>query len=298
MKKFNTDSHFVIGHLHIRQNKPCQDHALNGIKDEGSAGMICVSDGCSSGGHTDIGSRVITLSTVRAIQDRNLRVPVSEYMQSLMIASIGTYSLLSRVSLAITNEDMLATSLYAVMNEHGGYIHMLGDGVCAIKSKDGIVAVVALDWQQNTPYYPIYREDNIDQFIALHKKFDNGEKALRITTYKLLPSGEEQDRSETYYSIDEAINGFVVKISKEEVDNIESIAVFSDGVQDFQSLDGKQVKSSQVVHEMMSFKNYTGEFVKRRVSAALKAFGKNGINPNDDFSMAAIHFNDQTEEAI
>lgn len=291
--KFNTDSHFVIGRYHIRQNKPCQDHALDRIKDNGDAAVVCVSDGCSSGGHTDIGSRVITLSTIRAVMDRNLRIPINTDIQPGFIAdAINTYSLVSRTALSITNEDMLATSIYAVLNEHGGYIHMLGDGACAIKYKDGTIAVAVVDWEQNTPYYPIYRE-NLQEFIDVHMRFNNGERSAKITS--IITS--EVTPSIKYLPVEKAVQGHIIRLYEDEMKDIECIGIFSDGVTDFQDeRKNDRLPVKMVIDEMMSFKNYTGEFVKRRVSAALKTLAREDIHPNDDFSMAVIHINHDSIE--
>ncbi len=61
-----TDHTFQIGLQHLQTGKPCQDFALSGTIADDLVYAI-VSDGCSSGGMTDIGARLMVLATKRAI---------------------------------------------------------------------------------------------------------------------------------------------------------------------------------------------------------------------------------------
>ena len=97
-----------------------------------------------------------------------------------------------------------------------------------------------------------------------------------------------------FVPVDYAMKGYIFRLLI--LDTTESIAIFSDGVQDVQKDEKERIPVEKVVHEMMSFKNYTGEFVKRRVSAALKTFAKDNIHPGDDFSMAVVHFDQEEKE--
>ena len=65
-QRFYVDDYFHIGQMHLGSGKPCQDYSFSGIIDEGA--FAIVSDGCSTGRHTDVGARIIVLSTVNAIQ--------------------------------------------------------------------------------------------------------------------------------------------------------------------------------------------------------------------------------------
>lgn len=286
--KFNTDSHFVIGRYHIRQNKPCQDHARDDSR-EGLA-ITVVSDGCSSGGHTDIGSRVVTSSAIRVLTKHGYdphQQDSPHYIKGAIIDNLID----SRAVLSITNEDMLATCGYVIVDKDGGFIHLIGDGCVAIKYKNGDIDFVVIDWQNNTPYYPVYSISNsYYDFVASHETVNEGKEAMKVTTGAISSIEESMHEFYTWKPVLDAIDGYILPIKS--LENMECIAIFSDGVQDFQQADyAKRIPVKQVIHEMMNFKNYTGEFVKRRISAALKKFAKEDIHPGDDFSMAVIHFN-------
>lgn len=307
---FNTDSHFVIGGLHVRENKPCQDHAMDTSLDDGNIGIAVVSDGCSSGSykdndnkkviHTDIGARVLTCSAIRAISQAHssYRPYISDRTPIHLASKIGIYTEMSKLTLGLRYDDMLATCAYAVLYQNGGFIHILGDGCAAIKYRDGRVKIFSLEWQNNTPYYMAYQSAGIERFMQLHLAIEGGDKALAVT-HSTLSSRDPYPIHKTeqieYVSIEQAVTGYVIPISEGIMQDIEYIALFSDGVNDFHFPNTPSIEDP-VIQSFMSFKNYNGEFVKRRMTAGLKALVKQGIVPNDDFSMAVIHFNhEQTE---
>ncbi len=297
--KFNTDSHFVIGHAHIHQNKPCQDHAMHKICGRSIASIV-VSDGCSSGNHTDIGARIITCSTIKAINGSPWN-HLHDDAPGSITKHILRYATISKSSLGVDDDDMLATCSYAIINEEGGFIHLMGDGTVIIRLVGGILKIISLNWQNNLPYYLSYDiSGELPNFKSEHSKINNGEIALCISE-----SGTLHDNlygKTTHIPIEEAVKGYTIKIDKSFLSVIESITIFSDGVQDFHknpnTSDRERIEMDQIVIEMTNFKGYKGEFVKRRMNAALKKLAKEDIYPNDDFSMAVIYVDHEKEEGI
>lgn len=293
----NTDSHFVIGQLHVRQNKPCQDHALD-YTDNGIVGLAVLSDGCSSGGNTDIGARIMTASALRSIKNRYFN-PTADTIAASLKGAIMENMTYCKDALFATDNDLLATCSYAVMTPIGGIINVTGDGCAVIKYTNGKIAVFSLEWRNNTPYYFIYNAvDCNNSFVNLHKSLDGGFTALATRRFTINASGKVDSDNTIYCSVDAGIDskGFVIR--HRELSDVECVAIFSDGVQDFQKGKTERIPVEQVIYEMMSFKNYTGDFVKRRVSAALKKFAKDDIHPADDFSMSAIHFDHSITESV
>ncbi len=294
--KFNTDSHFVIGNSHVKQNRPCQDHALDRTLEEGKGAFIVLSDGCSSGSykdkgnnkkviHTDIGARVITCSAVKAgvptIGGWNYGLPdVPRFIKTNVLDKIIT----AKTALGLKTDDMLATCIYAAIDETGGFIQFIGDGYIAIRYNDGSIAVGELEWQHNMPLYLSYNlSREIEEFTDIHRATNNGKEAMKLKTWTI-PAEEEKL---SFKDINSAIQGYDVPL--ENINQIKDIVIFSDGVADFQSANGTKADIAEVIAELMDFKTYNGEFVKRRVSAALKMYEKVSVRPNDDFSMAVIH---------
>src|SRR3990167_9350088 len=68
---FETDSYFHIGHAHLNAGKPCQDYALAATY--GVAAYAIVADGCSTGGKTDVGARIVALATAKTLKQCGTR---------------------------------------------------------------------------------------------------------------------------------------------------------------------------------------------------------------------------------
>jgi len=160
----HTDHYFQIGSMHLTSGKPCQDYAISGVQD--NVALAIVSDGCSTGRHTDVGSRLLSLSTATAIREhwitnRNAcdkAVPREVSLrQNIVLSGI-------KQALGLNINDMLATCLYVYVSPLGGFIHVQGDGVIALKYRDGNIMMSRFEWQNNTPYYPAYHSNGLESF--------------------------------------------------------------------------------------------------------------------------------------
>lgn len=254
--RFYTDSYFAIGAAHASAGLPCQDYTLSA--NSGDSAYAVVSDGCSTGGRTDIGARVVALATVRYPgQDHNLWL-MGEAQEALGLAQ----------------SDLLATCLLASARPAAGFLRMQGDGVVALKLTNGQIVMHRLDWNNNTPFYPAYLMDRESEIAFFRAHGGPHEDALTIETVL-------EDGSHCYMkSATEGSHGILFQFNTVDV---EFAALFSDGVTQIDGVDWKDA-----VREFLNFKNLTGEFVKRRAMRALKDMRDRGRGPVDDFSMAVI----------
>ena len=293
MIKLHTDHYFQIGGAHLTSGKPCQDYAISGTLE--NIALAIVSDGCSTGRHTDVGSRVLALSTAAAIREhwnvnRNTRgrmVPEEVNLRQKMVLA-GT-----RQALGLVTKDMLATCAYVYVSPMGGFVNMQGDGVVALKYRDGRIGMYRYEWEKNLPYYPAYNENGLPEFIKAH---GDDLEALRLSQEKLerRTDGEFTSADITEYSLRKGIQGITIDISQEDLNSeIEFIAVFSDGVTQIENLDWKEAVST-----FLSFKNTTGEFAKRRMIRGIKDSQKIGKGPFDDISYAVIRVEKNEEEEV
>ena len=268
MLKFHADSYFTIGSAHTIAGKPCQDHALS-ASNELTGACAVVSDGCSSGGHTDIGARILTLATMRATSSLNVR---------------GQQKILSdtQALLQLDWRDLLATCAYIILTREGGKISIQGDGVVAVKYRCGDIVAARCDWRNNTPFYPAYLSSGeIQAFYAVHGGKDTPafsiEKAL-FTEF----AGKWVALNKTCMTAEEGTVGYMHNIGDPSA--VDLVAVFSDGVC---QVDG--MSWQDVVAEFMAMKSLTGEFVKRRMIRAIKDMKTHGKGPVDDISAAMIY---------
>ena len=284
----NTDSHFVIGKKHITQNSPCQDHALSG--QVGDNLFAVVSDGCSSGRHTDIGARIITCATITAIKACLQQTNDLAVLPGLIHQTLIEHAQQTVVQMGLDNQDLLATCVYAIVTPAGGFVHILGDGHVAINYRNGDLQLINTEWQNNTPYYPA---DNRKQlFIADHSRTDQGAKSFELERVSIIQGVVTTEKS--FIGINQAVAGYVFPITEEQLETIEVISLASDGMGRFKK-DGAFLPLLETVQTFTSFKNWVGEFVKRRLSRGLLDYGRSAIVPDDDVAIAAIHLEYQTE---
>lgn len=284
--KIIVDSHFVIGTWHIHQNMPCQDHTRVGLVDQ--SGYISLSDGCSGGGETDTGSRVLNSAAAASLEDYISLGTIDPYEPSKILGEkIRVTSQDIADSMRLKASDLLATLLYSVITPNGGFIHAFGDGCIIIMYVDGSMKYYELSWKHNMPYYLSYIDDSRKNFIDTYKKDENESFVVKETT--ILSSGAVTTK-EALCTTAKGMEGFSIPITKESLLNIKSIILSSDGMQSFKRQESpSQVDIYEVVSSLTSFKQWKGEFVKRKLSRMLSEFSKKGIAPADDISVAAIH---------
>jgi len=287
-----TDNYFHIGKAHLTSGKPCQDYAISDVYENGAFAII--SDGCSTGRHTDVGSRILSLSTASAILDnwsmrRKLNVietPIEVGIrQSIMLSGMQD-------ALGLIVQDMLSTCLYSYICPQGGIVHVQGDGVVAVKYRDGQIKTSNFEWRDNKPFYVAYKNGNLENFINAHGG-DLESHRLQEEIWMLNPDGEKVSLGTKEYTLAQGLKGITFKFSQKELeDDIEFIAVFSDGVTQIDGIDWRDA-----VIDFLAFKNTVGAFVARRMIRGIKDFQKNGKGPIDDIACAVVRVEAKEEKS-
>jgi hypothetical protein len=267
----HADAHFVMGRTHLTTAQPCQDYATAG--DLPSGAYAVVADGCSSGGATDVGARLVALATVQALTSPAAKLPeVAAAQQAAVLADTAA-------RLGLVQDDLLATCVSAVVRGDTAFVHLQGDGAVAWQYPSGDIEMVSVEWERNTPCYPAYAADGFAGFIAYHggdltaERWDA--KTWRRQDGQLQPAGHAR------YTLEAGLTGLTIALDPTE---LVRMAVFSDGV--------TQVAGQhwpQVVSELMGFKVLAGSFVKRRLGRYVRdvSVGSNQ-GPIDDLAFAAI----------
>lgn len=283
MVKFCTDHYFHSGVLHTGDGKPCQDYAISG--NFGKAAFGIVSDGCSSGRNTDVGSRIISFATASAIREHWKTTPETAVQEIDLRRRVMTSGI--RQLLGLEEKDMLATCLYIYLTPQGGFAHIAGDGIIAFLNKKGDVHMSCFEWNKNIPFYPAYAEDHYASFVDAHGGKPNA-LALTREDWKFLSEEKEYKAvNKILYSIEDGMKGIIFPVSAKDIDDIAYIAVFTDGVR---QVDGIEWKS--VVMELMSFKSLAGEFAKRRMIRFIQNSREIGKGPIDDIGYSVIRISD------
>lgn len=284
--QLSADHHFSIGHEHVHSGKPCQDHALSIAVD--SMACAVVSDGCSTAGETDMGARVLTFATVAAVKAYNARYKGTLAEQGV-VSEVNTQQRIVlgtvREALGLARDDMLATCGYIFATQEGAVMHLAGDGVTAIKYRDGRICVYNYNWGK-APFYPQYREEHGGAgYVREHGTPDT--PALIEEEWCYTPNTENpfQKTGEQKLTVQVGMRGVTKVLSSERLlTDIDAVAVFTDGVLRVENIDWKEA-----VLALLSFKTTAGQFVKRRLNRALKDFRTFGKGPLDDIAYAVIH---------
>lgn len=294
--QFDPDHYFCIGHDHLTAGRPCQDYAFSGVS--GQVAVAVVSDGCSTGGETDVGARIVARSTTSVILKSRLVieqpdwhiVPAEFHMrQQIHFAT-------AREILGLRTNDLVATCLTVILTRYTGVMCVQGDGVAAVVYMDGTMEVHRFDWkgkgadgvEVGAPLYPSYGQEGVAQFL---QEFHSGnilaERPIH-QTWHVSASGEFHEREPITHVFRDVMDGVVIPIDREKLvrGDIRCVAVFSDGVTQVDGVDWKEAVSC-----LLAFKQMTGQFVTRRMMRQVKTWQKTGKGPLDDLACAAVHVN-------
>ncbi|MDO8415236.1 MAG: protein phosphatase 2C domain-containing protein [Agitococcus sp.] len=280
----NVDHYFTIGSSHQSQGTPCEDFALTGILQEGFAYGV-VADGCSgANANTDIGARALACAFRRTVAQRigGAGAWFSGTFHDQLLANFR--------NMRYDNEevgDYLATVVGFVATPEAASVYIHGDGAIAIRYADGRLKLIELTWWDNTPYYLGYslEQQEQDKFIRLYQNGFLEPFKQTITVWQKTSDGlDVLEASNERFILDQVIDGHILHFHPRE-EGIVAMAVLTDGVGQL-----GQTPAIEVATELLSFKNYEGSFVKRRMMRALRLFHKAGIIPRDDIGMAAVWF--------
>ena len=266
--QFSTDHAFHIGGVHTREGKPCQDFALSGVHE--NVAYITVSDGCSTGGMTDVGARVWALSARRGIINPGAAIPAG---------AMGV--------LGLDPDDLLATSLLLMCNQEGvGAFSIRGDGVVAFANNRGTLFTTKVEWANNTPCYPAYCRDNYAAFVAAQGG-DLSAPALSWETWSATVDEPVMLKvASGTLSLGEGLNGYGDTFDFNDNNQLRFnyLALFSDGVQQVEG-----VEWYEAVRQLLAFKTTPGAFARRRMRRFLDDAAKVGRGPQDDIAYAVIN---------
>ena len=269
----HTDHHFVTGYRHLSDGKPCQDHAMSGVvTDDGEIKLAyaVVSDGCSSGGETDIGARLMTAISAKHFRenyctgDREILIEKEVWDAADM--------------LGLQDDDLLATHLYAAVDCDGAALIVIrGDGVVVFLDRFGTPTIFRYEWAKEAPHYPM--QSNLNGFYRLHGGADA--KALKISCWKPDQFGVLEQFSENEQTVEEACRGQHCLMP--DASDLSAIILFSDGVCKVDKIDWLDA-----IEQLIAFKDRKGIFAKRRMMRFVRDAMKLGHGPIDDLSYAVI----------
>lgn len=286
------DCYFEIGSSH----EACQDYALTGHS--GDIGFAIVTDGCSEShnvsGQADLGARIVAYAARKVLMRQGSAKALSDISkgdqdfkarQELLRSDIMQYAVAIGQQLDLSPLYSDCTLLITIVAGNKANLFMFGDGVAAIKLKNGDLSVIDVSYLSGAPYYPSYPIDP-ERLTAYAKEF--GGSPLHIKQSLHMLNGLTRDGHNQVGLIDPSIAWDNTSFT---FNDVESISVMSDGVKSYQKQNGDSVTdalSEDVIKSFVDFKNTKGVFVQRRMKALKKEHKKLSMIHFDDISIATV----------
>ncbi len=274
------DAYYTIGRLH----RFCQDYLCQGLE---PVPHLILADGCSATPDSDLGARLLVLNArwllpyfIRAVEEK-------EHVAQHWRLGRRIVRRAARQARALgLDEDVLdATLLIAWCDGTTVYIHLYGDGCITVRRADGEVAVIQVEYVENTPYYLSYLLDS--QRHRLYQEAVSDPMMAQITHYQSPADGttrHERFDAPSVFSFDLA--AFPI------------VAVATDGLDSFMDIEtGQRQDLLTVAQGMLDFRDLNGAFVQRRLPEVLIEYAQRRVFCCDDIGLGAFIALDDTADA-
>lgn len=308
----SVDSYTARGKRHERDHTPCQDYAATGVISDGCPTVV-VADGCSASQGSELGAMLNCHMWMTFANTHRMRYPDMTKWASLWksnyLRSVEDYcngGLMDDNEGSLFDATMLSAMFIPSMNSV--ILTVQGDGAwLAVYEKPNGELVYCFDyltWKTGMPPYPSYALD--DERMTAY--WTHGQKTLRghaegvwtvsefpgmykvpcsITLNDVLPIGGISPNFGLVLEIprlcDEGTEQWKLKI----------FSIFTDGLLDIRHENELPLyvnHPADLVKELTDYKSTAGDFQFRRCRAFFRAQAKDGVFPEDDFSVATMLF--------
>jgi len=272
----HSDCFFFTGKSH----NICEDYSRCG-QIEGLSYAI-VSDGCSSSENTDIGARILTCAAEKHIQ--NIITPDKFSKLTIDDANNICFNFPG-----IGIECLDATLLTVLSDTFCTWIRVFGDGVIVFINNDDSIKTIELEYPSGAPKYISYllNKDRENNYMEKY-----GAKYISREIF-IEKSGVEHFIKENDLVSDTFSTAVLNNTCKAVLLMSDGIKSFSKKVVSESSKGNIPVAYQEVIKELLPFKGYQGEFIKRRVKRFIKDMNKLGWENYDDVSIAGIYLGEE-----
>ena len=255
---YRADAYAVLGKAHERSAMLLQDYAE--VRAGGGWWQLALSDGCSGGGKTDIGSRLLVRLALK-------NGGVNETLLSDLY--------FAKAHLGLEDQDLLATLLYAQGTEEAvEQIVIFGDGA-VYEEAEGKRRLARVSFPKAMPFYLSYL---LTGYTDTYLQALAGERVV-LSEYVADKSEPLLLARLRYLNPEDVVGGMWLEPLS---DTPEKLILFSDGVE------SGPLPVEEVVAALAEVKNPTGRFIARRMKWQLTRWHKKGIFFEDDLSVAAL----------
>jgi len=288
---FNTDSIYVIGYNH----KVCEDYAYSGIIPNTNTdipyAIIC--DGCSSTQDSDVGARLLAHGFKNFLRKMGNNIHYYHNEPNELYDDL-CYHLKRTIhnsaeSVGLYPSSFVATIRAMAVIKDKLFCFHFGDGYTIHQQKnESALKEIKRSYIASTMF-----PSGIPYYFMNHINKRERENYSDVTdNYDILYNDVVINSSDYYINSD---THFYSVIDLNELpDGNHVFTVTSDGIDTFYIFDdcGKQIEIpvETIMDKAFAFKNFHGEFVKRRFNKFFKYIKNENIKHYDDFSVASIYF--------
>lgn len=268
----HADHALLPGLHHLQCASASQDYALSGLFPEQAAAWGALADGCSTGGHTDLGAR----AWVQGVRDWLASNPQGQDWANASLMQ-GWKEHAKPYLAMLQPADALATAGALHANAHRACMALWGDGVVLLKRRSGGLTTIEQRFTSNAPPYPQYWRDNAS--LELYARTYGSQEVRRITS-EFAPDGTLKSVAQEVSALDV---GHPVWVQSWEwaAEELAVVLLATDG-----ALSRTDVAST--VHALADFKGLQGEFLKRRVARLYRQWTHDNSLVQDDLAVVAI----------
>ena len=260
----HTDHDYRIGKDHI----VCEDYAISGIINDVAYAIVC--DGCSASPDVDFGARALALSARETLNNLNCLNETTEYNKFGISTVQRAREVLTKFPL-LHPQALDATLLVAYVKDGILTCYLYGDGVFIHRSKNNI-RLIHIDFLSGAPAYLSYNLDD-ERMGRYNKEADLSKHVIDTIDGSFEPK---------------SLKPFDPVIITSPVLDGDVISVCSDGINSFRKPNNDSIEWVNLIDEFTKYKNFNGEFVKRRINAFHRQCVKGGITHYDDISISTI----------
>lgn len=291
----NQDNAFVIGTTH----HICQDYSIGGVLCKHGDYYTIVCDGCSSSPNSDFGARILSMGTKEELKRLFLSAQLSEFIPKNCVEFAKP--IIKQIGLP--EESLDATTMVITSSSLGGYALSYGDGIIAVEDMSGNIYVISIEYTDGYPFYLNYLLYP-ERFNEWEENHDKRKVTISVIstakTYEMIDEDMKVLGNHDFGDIhirNERQRTFVFFNNSGK--KIKYVSILSDGIKSFYELintETSKTNSSIDYHlalsDLLSFKNFSGEFVQRRLNRFAKDCQKKNWFHSDDLSLGVIYLGD------
>lgn len=254
------DYYFTIGKTH----DVCEDYVTQGHL---PAPFIVLSDGCTASLDTDIGARILALTTKHIIENSpEWPLDYLNFGRKLIAQAFDV-----TVKMKLKPSVLDATVVLGFLHEDAIQVYVYGDGAILFKDFAGRVSTIDISFIHNAPYYLTYWQDELRQ-----------KEYAQYESRPLLLTDSINGQSDPLPFQTPLLFSFPLQ-------QFPTVAIASDGItQCIDMTQSVRLSLDEISTELLNFKHLQGEFVKHRTRRVLQQYAQQGIFPADDLSIGAF----------